>query len=53
MKPGDLVSTPDGIGEIVIATPGGSFGILLDSSRPGDGLLWYYGFEITLVYSQK
>ena len=58
MKIGDIVSTPDGLGEIVevrqpeIITPA-VYNVVLDSSRPDDPVKKYYRNELKLVYSPK
>ena len=58
MKIGDIVSTPDGLGEIVIVEEIDHrerqlFHVVLDSSRPDDPVKKYYRNELKLVYSPK
>ena len=58
MKIGDIVSTPDGLGEIVEISQSYMkgryiFHVVLDSSRPDDPVKKYYRNELKLVYSPK
>lgn len=57
MKIGDIVSTPDGLGEIVTIESKGArserFGVVLDKDTPTDPVKYYYPNELKLVYSPK
>ncbi len=52
MKIGDIVSTPDGLGEIVEVS-NDAVEVVLDKSGPNDPVKYYFLYELKLVYSPK
>ena len=54
MKIGDIVSTPDGLGEIVeVSKYFDVYQVVLDKSGPNDPVMIYWHYELKLVYSPK
>lgn len=55
MKPGDLVKTPDGIGEVkkIENQRTVRYGVSLDKNHFTDEPKYYFKHELKLIYSQK